>query len=123
MSGESFQEVATRVGILEEKDRYNDKRFRQIEKTARQDKNELDDTIKKLYDSMRMIEKGQHTQELTNQKMDFTLDSINREREIEKQNKEDSRKEFKKLQWLVTSTVATLFGSLVFALIRTWLGI
>lgn len=73
--------------------------------------------------SMREIEKGQHTQELTNQKMDFTLDSINREREIEKQNKEDSRKEFKQLKWLIASTVATLFGSLVFALIRTWLGV
>ncbi|RIN37051.1 DUF2951 family protein [Staphylococcus succinus] len=72
---------------------------------------------------MREIEKGQHTQELTNQKMDFTLDSINREREIEKQNKEDSRKEFKQLKWLVASTVATLLGSLVFALVRTWLGI
>lgn len=120
---ESVQEVERRVGILEEKDRYNDKRFRQIEKTAKQDRNEIDETITKLYESMRMIEKGQHTQELTNQKMDFTLDSINREREIEKQNKEDSRKEFKQLKWLVASTVATLFSSLVFALIRTWLGI
>ncbi|MDH9162057.1 DUF2951 family protein [Staphylococcus succinus] len=94
-----------------------------MEETAKQDKNEVDNTIKKLYDSLREIEKGQHTQELTNQKMDFTLDSINREREIEKQNKEENRREFKQLKWLITGTVATLLGSLILAFVRSWLGI
>lgn len=123
MSVDNVQDVERRVGLLEEKDRYNDKRFRQIEKTAKQDRVEVDETITKLYESMREIEKGQHTQELTNQKMDFTLDSINREREIEKQNKEDSRREFKQLKWLITGTVATLLGSLILAFVRSWLGI
>lgn len=123
MSVDNVQDVERRVGLLEEKDRYNDKRFRQIEKTAKQDRIEVDETITKLYESMREIEKGQHTQELTNQKMDFTLDSINREREIEKQNKEDSRREFKQLKWLITGTIATLLSSLILAFIRSWLGI
>ncbi|WP_338092699.1 DUF2951 family protein [Staphylococcus succinus] len=123
MSADGTGDVERRIGILEEKDRYNDKRFKRIEETAKQDKNEVDNTIKKLYDSLREIEKGQHTQELTNQKMDFTLDSINREREIEKQNKEENRREFKQLKWLITGTVATLLGSLILAFVRSWLGI
>lgn len=123
MSADGTGDVERRIGILEEKDRYNDKRFKRIEETAKQDKKEVDNTIKKLYDSLREIEKGQHTQELTNQKMDFTLDSINREREIEKQNKEENRREFKQLKWLITGTVATLLGSLILAFVRSWLGI
>lgn len=123
MNADGTRDVERRIGILEEKDRYNDKRFKRIEETAKQDKNEVDNTIKKLYDSLREIEKGQHTQELTNQKMDFTLDSINREREIEKQNKEENRREFKQLKWLITGTVATLLGSLILAFVRSWLGI
>lgn len=123
MSADGTGDVERRIGILEEKDRYNDKRFKRIEETAKQEKNEVDNTIKKLYDSLREIEKGQHTQELTNQKMDFTLDSINREREIEKQNKEENRREFKQLKWLITGTVATLLGSLILAFVRSWLGI
>ncbi|WP_436958401.1 DUF2951 family protein [Staphylococcus succinus] len=123
MSASGTGDVERRIGILEEKDRYNDKRFKRIEETAKQDKKEVDNTIKKLYDSLREIEKGQHTQELTNQKMDFTLDSINREREIEKQNKEENRREFKQLKWLITGTVATLLGSLILAFVRSWLGI
>jgi len=123
LSADGTGDVERRIGILEEKDRYNDKRFKRIEETAKQDKNEVDNTIKKLYDSLREIEKGQHTQELTNQKMDFTLDSINREREIEKQNKEENRREFKQLKWLITGTVATLLGSLILAFVRSWLGI
>lgn len=123
MSSEGNQDIERRVGILEDKDRYNDKRFRNIETTMKEDRKEVYESIEKLHNSLREIERGQHTQELTNQKMDFTLDSINKEREAEKQNKEESRKEFKQLRWLIIGTIFTLLSSLILAAIRSWLGI
>lgn len=123
MSAEGTKDIERRVGILEDKDRYNDKRFRSIETTMKEDRKEVYESIEKLHNSLREIERGQHTQELTNQKMDFTLDSINKEREAEKQNKEESRKEFKQLKWLIIGTIFTLFSSLILALVRSWLGI
>lgn len=117
------RDISRRIGILEEKDRYNDSRFRNIEETAKENREESKRTTQKLYDSLDEIKKGQHTQEMTNLKMDYTLDSINREREIEKENKKQSKKDFKQLKWLITGTVATLFGSLLLALIRSWFGI
>lgn len=123
MSAEGTKDIERRVGILEDKDRYNDKRFRNIETTMKEDRKEVYESIEKLHNSLREIERGQHTQELTNQKMDFTLDSINKEREAEKQNKEESRKEFKQLRWLIIGTIFTLLSSLILAAIRSWLGI
>lgn len=115
--------VEQRLGVLEEKDKYNDKRFKRIEETTRENKREVDDTVKKLYTSLEEIKQGQHTQEKTNLKMDYTLNSINREREIEKENKKQSQKDFKQLRFMMLGTVATLLGSLLLALIRSWLGI
>ncbi|MFI9043335.1 DUF2951 family protein [Staphylococcus saprophyticus] len=123
MSSEGNQDIERRVGILEDKDRYNDKRLRNIERTMKEDRKEINESIEKLHNSLKEIEKGQHTQEITNVKMNYTLDSINREREIEKENKEESRKEFKQLRWLIIGTIFTLISSLILAAIRSWLGI
>lgn len=128
MAGVNLADVETkdierRVGILEDKDRHNDKRFRKIEEVQKEDRDNFKDSIEKLYNSLEQIKQSQHTQELTNQKMDFTLDAINRERDIEKENKEQSQKDFKQLRFMMLGTVATLFGSLLLALIRSWLGI
>lgn len=117
------KDIERRVGILEGKDRHNDKRFRKIEEVQKEDRDNFKDSIEKLYNSLEQIKQSQHTQELTNQKMDFTLDAINRERDIEKENKEQSQKDFKQLRFMMLGTVATLFGSLLLALIRSWLGI
>ncbi|MEB8099150.1 DUF2951 family protein [Staphylococcus xylosus] len=123
LSVDGTKDIERRVGILEDKDRYNDKRFRNIETTIKEDRKEVYNSIEKLHNSLREIERGQHTQELTNQKMDFTLDSINKERESERLHKEESRKEFKQLKWLIIGTIFTLFSSLIIALVRSWLGI
>ena len=112
-----------RLGVLEEKDRYNDRRFRDIEEKVKEDKRDTDGTVKKLYTSLEEIKQSQHTQEKTNLKMDYTLNSINREREIEREKKKQSQKDFKQLRFMMLGTVATLFGSLLLALIRSWLGI
>ena len=123
LAGVENKDIEHRVGILEDKDRYNDKRFRKIEAVQKEDRDNFKESIEKLYNSLEQIKQSQHTQELTNQKMDFTLDSIHREREIEKENKEQSQKDFKQLRFMMLGTVATLFGSLLLALIRSWLGI
>lgn len=128
MAGVTLADVGTkdierRVNILEDKDRYNDKRFKDIEENIKEDRKEVDETVKKLYTSLEEIKQSQHTQEKTNLKMDYTLNSINREREIEKENKKQSQKDFKQLRFMMLGTVATLFGSLLLALIRSWLGI
>lgn len=128
MAGVTLADIGTkdierRVNILEDKDRYNDKRFKSIEENIKEDKREIDETVKKLYTSLEEIKQSQHTQEKTNLKMDYTLNSINREREIEKENKKQSQKDFKQLRFMMLGTVATLFGSLILALIRSWLGI
>ena len=123
MSSEENQDIERRVGILEDKDKYNDKRLRNIERTMKEDRKEINESIEKLHNSLKEIEKGQHTQEITNVKMNYTLDSINREREIERENKEESRKEFKQLRWLIIGTIFTLLSSLILAAIRSWLGI
>jgi len=117
------KDIERRVNILEDKNRYNDKRFKDIEENIKEDRKEVDETVKKLYTSLEEIKQSQHTQEKTNLKMDYTLNSINHEREIEKENKKQSQKDFKQLRFMMLGTVATLFGSLLLALIRSWLGI
>ncbi|MDU0431243.1 DUF2951 family protein, partial [Staphylococcus chromogenes] len=52
----------------------------------------LEENDDKIFDSLDEIKNTQHSQNLINQKMDFTLDSINREREIDKENKETNKK-------------------------------
>lgn len=83
----------------------------------------LEEDNKKIFSSLDDIKKRQHSQELVNQKMNFTLDSINRERELNKEKDEESRKDFKQIKYLLLGTVATLGSSLLLALLRSWLGI
>jgi len=117
------KDIERRVGILEDKDRYNDRRFKKIEEVQKEDRDNFKESIEKLYNSLEEIKQSQHTQEKTNLKMDYTLNTINRERELEKENKKQSQKDFKQLRFMMLGTVATLFGSLLLALIRSWLGI
>ncbi|GGB85335.1 MULTISPECIES: DUF2951 family protein [Staphylococcus] len=122
VSDEGTKDIERRVGILEDKDRYNDSRFRSIENTMKEDRKEINESIEKLHNSLKEIEKGQHTQELTNMKMNYTLDSINRERESEKQNKEESKKQFNQLKWLILGTIFSIIGTFVWTSIKMWLG-
>lgn len=58
----------------------------------------LEDNDEKIFASLEKIRDGQHNQDLVNQKMNFTLDAINREREIENQNKKRKPKEYKRIK-------------------------
>ncbi|MDN6414872.1 DUF2951 family protein [Staphylococcus gallinarum] len=122
MSSEGNQDIERRVGILEDKDRYNDKRLRNIENTMKEDRKEINESIEKLHNSLKEIEKGQHTQEITNVKMNYTLDSINREREIEKENREENKKQFQQLKWLIIGTIFSILSSLIWTSIKMLVG-
>lgn len=116
MSGVENKDIERRVGNLEDKDKYNDKRFRKIEDVQKEDRQNFRDSIEKINDSLREIERGQHTQELTNQKMNFTLDAVNKERE-------ESKKRFSRLSWLIISGIVTILTSAIWTALRMWTGL
>lgn len=110
------KDIERRVGVLEDKDRYNDKRFRKIEDVQKENRQHFRDSIEKMNDSLREIERGQHTQELTNQKMNMTLDAVNKERE-------ESKKRFSRLSWLIIGGIVTILTSAAWAGLRLWAGL
>ncbi|QDW87867.1 MULTISPECIES: DUF2951 family protein [Staphylococcus] len=83
----------------------------------------LEENDDKIFDSLDEIKNTQHSQNLINQKMDFTLDTINREREIDKDNKEANRKNIREVKMWILGLVGTIAGSLVIAILRTLFGI
>ncbi|UXS76378.1 DUF2951 domain-containing protein [Staphylococcus chromogenes] len=83
----------------------------------------LEENDDKIFDSLDEIKNTQHSQNLINQKMDFTLDTINREREIDKDNKEANRKNIREVKMWILGLVGTIAGSLVIAVLRTLFGI
>ncbi|PTH38760.1 DUF2951 family protein [Staphylococcus agnetis] len=83
----------------------------------------LESDVKEIKNSLGQIKEGQHKQDLVNQKMDLTLDSINRERELDKENKEVNRKNIREVKMWILGLVGTIAASLIIAIIRTALGI
>ncbi|MCQ9290468.1 DUF2951 family protein [Staphylococcus hyicus] len=83
----------------------------------------LEENDEKIFNSLEQIKNTQHSQNLINQKMDFTLDTINREREIDKENKEANQKNIREMKMWVLGLVGTIVGSLIIAILRTAFGI
>lgn len=83
----------------------------------------LEDNDEKIFNSLEQIKDGQHNQNLINQKMNFTLDSINRERELESQNKKENQKNIKDIKMWVLGLVGTIAGSLIVAVLRIFFGV
>lgn len=83
----------------------------------------LEDNDERIFASLEQIKDGQHNQELINQKMNFTLDSINREREIDKESKRENRKNIKEMKRLMLGMVFSVAGSIIFAIFRMVFGI
>lgn len=79
----------------------------------------LEDNDEKIFSSLEQIKDGQHNQNLVNQKINFTLDSINRERELEKENKKENQKNIKDIKMWVLGLIGTIFGSIIIAILRT----
>lgn len=83
----------------------------------------LENNDEKIFTSLEQIKDGQHNQNLVNQKMDFTLESINRERELEKESKKENQKNIKDIKMWVLGLVGTIIGSLIIAVLRMLFGI
>ena len=83
----------------------------------------LEDNDEKIFASLEEIKDGQHSQELINQKMTFTLDSINRERQIDQENKKENKKNIKEVKMLMLGTVFTIASTLIVTIIRMIFGI
>ncbi|GEQ07216.1 DUF2951 family protein [Staphylococcus haemolyticus] len=83
----------------------------------------LEKNDEKIFASLDGIKDGQHNQNLVNQKMNFTLDSINRERENEKKSKQENQKNIKDIKMWVLGLVGTIIGSLIIAALRMLFGI
>ena len=82
----------------------------------------MEDNDEKIFNSLEQIKDGQHNQNLINQKMNFTLDSINRERiRISKQKKKI--KNIKDIKMWVLGLVGTIAGSLIVAVLRMFFGV
>ena len=83
----------------------------------------LEDNDEKIFDSLEKIKDGQHSQNLINQKMNFTLDSINRERELEKENKKESKEDIKKIKFWVLGLVGTIISTLIVTTVKMIFGL
>lgn len=83
----------------------------------------LESNDEKIFTSLEQIKEGQHNQNLVNQKMNFTLDSINRDRELDKENKKENKKNIKEIKMWVLGLVGTIVGSLIVAILRIVFGI
>lgn len=83
----------------------------------------LEDNDEKIFASLEEIKDGQHNQQLVNQKMNFTLDSINREREIDQENKKENKKNIKEVKMLMLGTVFTIASTLIVTILRMVFGI
>lgn len=112
-----------RLSRLEKKDEHYEERFSRLHKKIDENEKKSEEETRKIFDALDDIKTGQHSQELVNQKMNFTLDSINRERELDQETKKENRQDMKKLKYWMLGLIGTLGTSLLLALIRTWLGI
>lgn len=83
----------------------------------------LEDNDEKIFASLEQIKDGQHNQELINQKMNFTLDSINRERQIDQENKKENKKNIKEVKMLTLGTIFTITSTLIVTILRMVFGI
>lgn len=116
-----------RIADLEEKNKAYDDRIQNLHTKIDDHKKQIEYDIKGISNSLDDIKKGQHSQELVNQKMNFTLDSINSEREAEKkekrEQKKESKKDLKQMKYLSLGMIGTIITSLIVALARVWIGI
>lgn len=83
----------------------------------------LEDNDEKIFNSLEQIKDGQHNQNLINQKMNFTLDSINRERELESQNKKENQKNIKDIKMWVLGLVGTIISTLIITTVKMIFGL
>ena len=116
-----------RISRLEERDKAVDGRIQNIHTKLDSHKQLIDNDMKEINSRLTDIQNGQHSQELINQKMDFTLEAINNDRRLENEQREDAKKEtkrdMKQMKYLFIGMVGTIGTSLTVSLVRMWFGI
>lgn len=116
-----------RISRLEERDKAIDGRFQNLHTKLDDHKKIVEMDMKEISKSLSEIQKGQHGQELINQKMDFTLETINHDRITENRQKDELKKEtkndMKQMKYLFIGMVGTIGTSLLVSLFRMWFGI
>lgn len=100
-----------------------DEDIKEIKQSIADHKRDTQISINALTNTINMVKDNQADQKLINQKMDFTLDSINLDREREKESKKERDDEMKKLKWSIFGLIGTLATSLLVAAIRMMVGI
>lgn len=123
----SLESHEKRITNLEKKDVSNDGRFQNIHTKIDEHRKSIDNELLKISNSLDTIKDGQHNQALLNQKMDWTLTTINDEREREREAKYAAKKETKKdmkaIRNMILGMLLTLVGTFLWTLIQMWLGI
>ncbi|WP_411844436.1 DUF2951 family protein [Salinicoccus sp. HZC-1] len=123
-----------RLSRLEERDKKYDDKFETLNKKIDENEKKAQEDYKRLFSSMEEIKNGMHSQELINQKMNFTLDSINKERaadieakrereEKDEKIKDEQRKNTRKVVWSFFGLAGTIITSLIISALRLWIGI
>lgn len=100
-----------------------DKDIEEIKQSIVDHKRDTQININSLTNTINMVKDNQADQKLINQKMDFTLDSINLEREREKESKQQRDEDFKWLRRWIIMLVGTIGSSLAVAILRFFFNI
>ena len=95
-----------------------DEDIKEIKQSIADHKRDTQISINALTNTINLVKDNQADQKLINQKMDFTLDSINLDREREKESKKERDSEMKKLKLSIFSLIGTLVTSLIVATVR-----
>ncbi|HEI7971844.1 TPA: DUF2951 domain-containing protein [Staphylococcus aureus] len=83
----------------------------------------LEENDKTMFSTLNEIKLGQKTQEQVNIKLDKTLDAIQRERQIDEENKKENDKNIRDMKMWILGLIGTIFSTIVIALLRTIFGI
>ncbi|MEP9851554.1 DUF2951 family protein [Staphylococcus aureus] len=125
MSADNNYDLARRVGLLEDKDRYNDKRMRdndkrvsKIEDQMEAYRKEINQNMDKLFAALKEIERGQYSQEITNININNALEKIDNDRKIELENKKENKRDLKQIKFIVLTAAVGFSFSFIMALIQ-----
>lgn len=110
-SGVTLESLKVKVDNIDED-------IKEIKQSIADHKRDTQMNINTLTNTINMVKDNQADQKLINQKMDFTLDSINIDREREKESKKERDSEMKKLKLSIFSLIGTLVTSLIVATVR-----
>lgn len=136
---ESVKDLARRIGILEDKDRYSDGRMRDVEnrmnhvenrlnnseqlmkvfeQNMKQDRKDIRSSFEKLYDTIKNVEEGHQGQKDLIKDFNYMVDSIKKEREVEIESKKENKKDIKQIKVIVLTAAVSFAFTLIMAMLQ-----